>query len=185
MKVSLIAAVAQNGIIGVQNRLPWSLPEDLRRFKQTTMGHPIVMGRKTLESLGRPLPGRENWVLTRRPDYRVEGVRSAHSLREVIEATESRASELFVIGGSEIYSLALPVMDRFYLTVVLKDFEGDACFPQWAQLWSEWRGLVLGLPRALDDGGSLARSRKWRVTASEGGLEPIPHRYAMIERVTS
>lgn len=126
MSISLIVALSRNGVIGNQNKLPWHLPEDLKHFKALTMGHKIVMGRKTFAAIGRPLPGRENIVLTRDPTYLAAGVRVIHSPDEIHPAPDE---EIFIIGGVEIYKLFLPRADRFYLTVIDKDFSGDAHFP--------------------------------------------------------
>jgi dihydrofolate reductase len=113
--ISLIAAMAGNRTIGRDNALPWRLPEDLRHFKATTLGKPVIMGRKTWESLGRPLPGRRNVVVSRNPDYRPEGGELTGSLAEAIAATAD-ADEVFVIGGAELYRQALPSAQRLYLT---------------------------------------------------------------------
>lgn len=122
--LSLIVARAENGVIGRDNRLPWRLPEDLKRFKALTWGKPILMGRRTFESLGRPLPGRTNLVMTRSEDYRPEGVTVVRSLDEALSAVPD-APELVVIGGAEIYRLALPHADRVYLTEVHAAVDGD------------------------------------------------------------
>ncbi|MDO8643795.1 MAG: dihydrofolate reductase, partial [bacterium] len=121
--ISIIAAVAKNRIIGKNNQLPWHLPEDLKHFKEITMGHPILMGRKTFESIGHPLPGRENIVLTRDRSWKAEGVTVIHDFEAILKqrvATE----ENFVIGGSKIYELALPYAQKLYLTLINKEFEG-------------------------------------------------------------
>jgi len=129
MKLSLIVAVAKNGVIGKDNQLPWRLPEDLKRFKNITMGHPIVMGRKTFESLGRPLPGRLNIVVSRNPAYRPAGARVVSTLEEAIRTAEG-AKEAFVIGGSALFKEALPKADKLYLTRIHRDFDGDVYFPE-------------------------------------------------------
>jgi dihydrofolate reductase len=129
-RVSVIAALAKNRVIGVENRLPWRLPEDLAHFKALTLGHPILMGRKTFESLGRPLPGRRNVVITRNPDYRPEGAVVAHSIDAAI-ALCADADEIFFIGGAELYAQAIPLADRLYLTEVDVEAEGDAWFPDY------------------------------------------------------
>jgi dihydrofolate reductase len=130
--VSLLAAAAANGVIGRDNAMPWHLPEDLAHFKRLTLGHPVIMGRRTYESivaaLGRPLPGRTNIVLTRQPGYAAPGCTVVGSLAAALEATRE-AREVFVIGGAEIYRLALPRADRVYLTRIDAAFEGDAFFP--------------------------------------------------------
>lgn len=140
--LSVIVAAARNGVIGRNNALPWHLPEDLRYFKRVTMGKPIVMGRKTWESIGRPLPGRTNIVITRRPDYAAEGARVVGSLEEALSLAEDIAlidgtDELLVIGGAEIYRAALPLASRLYLTEVHADVPGDAYLPEVD--WAQWR----------------------------------------------
>lgn len=124
MTVSLIVAVSRNGVIGNEGKLPWRLPADLKRFKQLTMGHPILMGRKTFESIGKPLPGRTNIVITRQKDFQACGATVAHSLEEALQMCENEA-EVFVIGGAEIYKQALPLADHIYLTRIGQDFQGD------------------------------------------------------------
>ncbi|MCZ7648499.1 MAG: dihydrofolate reductase [Planctomycetota bacterium] len=128
MKVNLIAAVSTNGVIGVENRLPWKLPGDLKRFKALTMGHPVVMGRKTWASIGRLLPGRENVILTRDPAFKLAGATICRSPEEALEKLQD-AGEIFVIGGAEVYAQFLPRADRLYLTLVHANVEGDARFP--------------------------------------------------------
>ena len=128
--VSVIVAVANDNVIGGNNSLLWHISEDLQMFKRVTTGHPVVMGRKTFESLGRPLPGRTNVVITRRPDYKPGGVETAGSLEEAI-ALFPAAEEVFIIGGGEVYRQAMPMADRFYLTEVCADYEGDTRFPEW------------------------------------------------------
>ncbi|KZZ13944.1 dihydrofolate reductase [Oleiphilus sp. HI0079] len=135
MRISLIVALSENHVIGRNNKLPWYLPNDLKYFKQVTMGLPIVMGRKTFESIGKPLPGRTNIVVTRNTDWSADGVRAAHSLEEAFELAESIAEidgreELMIIGGDQIYQSALPLVDRMYLTEVHAHVDGDAYFPK-------------------------------------------------------
>lgn len=132
--ISLIVAVAENGIIGDRNTLLWHIAEDLRRFKALTTGHPVVMGRKTYESLGRPLPNRRNVVITH-SDTEIAGCEVVHSLDEAL-ALFPADEEVFVIGGAQIYAAALPIADRFYLTRVHHDYEGDTRFPDWNP--AEW-----------------------------------------------
>jgi dihydrofolate reductase len=134
MKISLIVAVSRNGVIGRDNQLPWHLPEDLKYFKSVTMGKPILMGRKTYDSIGRPLPGRTNIVITRDPQWQAAGVQVASSLQDAMALAEQAcalagAEEIMVIGGEQIYSMTLPVADRLYLTQVDAEVEGDAYFP--------------------------------------------------------
>jgi dihydrofolate reductase len=135
-RVSLIAAVAANGVIGRDGALPWHLPEDLKRFKALTLGHHIVMGRKTYESIGRLLPGRTTVIVTRRHDYAVPGAIVAASLAEAI-ARCAEDDEVFVIGGAQIYQAALPLADRLYLTEVKAAVDGDTCFPAFDR--RQWR----------------------------------------------
>lgn len=134
-KISLIVAMSENRVIGVNNHLPWNIPEDLKRFKQITLNHPIIMGRKTFESIGRILPKRTNIVITRDRSYRVEGGAVVHSFEEALEWARKSpgAEEIFVIGGSEIFKLALPLASRIYLTEVQWPFEGDAFFPDFPE----------------------------------------------------
>ncbi|MDT3707874.1 MAG: dihydrofolate reductase [Thiobacillus sp.] len=129
-RVSVIAALARNGVIGIENRLPWRLPEDLAHFKALTLGHPILMGRKTFESLGRPLPGRTNVVITRNPGYRPDGCLVAASIPAAI-ALCGGADEVFFIGGADLYAQAIPLADRLYLTEVDIEATGDAWFPDY------------------------------------------------------
>lgn len=134
MKISLIAAVAANGVIGRNNGLPWNLPADLRLFQALTMGHTLVMGRRTWESFATPLPGRRIIVITRQrgwqPEGRLEGVEVAHSLDEALERARTAGdTEAFVAGGTEVFREALPLADRFYLTRVAAEIPGDTYFP--------------------------------------------------------
>jgi dihydrofolate reductase len=126
--ISLIVAMAQNGVIGRGNSLPWRLPEDLRRFKESTLGKPVLMGRKTFESIGRPLPGRANLVLTRDRAWFANGVMTMHSVEEALLQTRT-CDEVVAIGGAEIYRLLLPYARRIYLTHVHADVDGDTYFP--------------------------------------------------------
>ena len=130
MKVSLIVAVAENGVIGRNNQLPWRLPADLRRFKELTMGHAIVMGRKTWESIGRPLPGRRLIVITRQPNYAAAGGEVVADFDKALQAAlQHGKSEVFVIGGAEIFAHAMPIADRVHLTRVHANVDGDVHFP--------------------------------------------------------
>jgi dihydrofolate reductase len=130
-EVALIAAMDRNRVIGKNQTLPWRLSTDLKRFKSLTLGHPILMGRKTRESIGRSLPGRQNLVLTRQQTYTAEGAEVVHSLEEAL-ARCGDAERLFVIGGEAVYAACLPVADRLYLTFVETEVEqGDAWFPDW------------------------------------------------------
>ncbi|MES2919626.1 MAG: dihydrofolate reductase [Pseudomonadota bacterium] len=144
--LSLIAAVADNGCIGIDNKLPWYLPDDLKYFKAVTSGKPVIMGRSTFESLGRPLPNRTNIVITRNAGYGApEGVRVVHSLDEAIRVGKAVAhiagnDEVVIIGGAQIYAEALPKVQRMYLTEVRKTVAGDAFFPAWNR--AEWREVT-------------------------------------------
>lgn len=165
MSTSLIVAVAANGAIGKDGDLPWRLPADLRHFKRLTMGHHLIIGRRTWESIGVVLPGRTMVVVTRDPDYRpgVEGVLIAHSLEEALRLSEGD-DEPFVAGGKALYREALDVVDRIYLTQIHEDFEADTFFP------------------AFDAG-------RWVVTAEEHH-EPdeknkYPHTFLTLDRVAS
>lgn len=126
--ISLIVAVSANHVIGSRGALPWRLSDDLRRFKEVTMGKPIVMGRKTWDSIGRPLPGRQNIVITRQRDFEAEGCEVVGSVAEAMTAAGD-AAEVMVIGGSQVYALFMPVADEMYLTRVHAEVEGDAFFP--------------------------------------------------------
>ncbi|MGW8250106.1 MAG: dihydrofolate reductase [Anaerolineales bacterium] len=138
MIVSIIAAVDERGGIGVQGGLPWHLSSDLKRFKKLTMGHHLIMGRKTYQSIGRPLPGRRMIVVTRNPDYSAQGCRIAHSLDEALEYSRLNGeSEVFIIGGGEIFRQALQSADRIYLTRVHAVTEADTFFPDLDQ--DGWR----------------------------------------------
>ncbi len=136
-RVTLILARARNGVIGASGGLPWRLPEDLAFFKRTTMGHPIVMGRKTWESIGRPLPGRRSIVVTRDRSFAAAGAEVAHSLDDAV-ALCSDSDEIFVIGGAQLYAEALGRADRLLLTEIDADFEGDTFMPAAAaEDWAE------------------------------------------------
>lgn len=144
MKLSLIVAMAENHVIGRNNQLPWYLPEDLKYFKRVTMGKPVIMGRKTFESIGKPLPGRTNIVVTRNGDYRAEGIKVVNTLEAARDLCDSIAvvdgtEEAMVIGGAQIYAQALSMADRLYLTEVHAEVEGDASFPDFDR--NEWQEL--------------------------------------------
>ncbi|OMP65672.1 dihydrofolate reductase [Domibacillus epiphyticus] len=124
--ISFIWAQDENGLIGKDNSLPWHLPEDLKFFKKTTLGHPIVMGRKTYESIGRPLPGRENIILTGDPLYKAEGCTIVHSVEDVLD--KAKNEEVFVTGGAGVFKAFLPHVDRLYVTHIHHVFEGDTYF---------------------------------------------------------
>jgi dihydrofolate reductase len=165
MKRSIIVAVSENGVMGRRGELPWRLSADLQRFKSLTMGHAVLMGRKTFESIGRPLPGRRMIVVTRQDDYRAEGVELVHSLKEGFRrAAEQGEIEVFVIGGAEIFREALPKVDQLYFTRVHATFEGDTFFP----------------PLDL---------KMWRPVSSESQIADVKNQYAttfeVYERVQS
>jgi len=141
MKISLIVAMGENRVIGVDNRMPWHLSADLKRFRAITLGKPILMGRRTHESIGKPLPGRANIVLTRDPTYRSEGCIVVHHRDEAMRAAGD-APELMVIGGAGLYQEFLPVADRLYLTLVHQTFAGDTFFPTID--WAEWHEVSRG-----------------------------------------
>jgi dihydrofolate reductase len=134
--ISLIVAMDENGVIGKNNRLPWRLPEDLKFFKRTTMGHVIVMGRKTFESIGKPLPGRINVVLTNNRSFRADECTIVHSPEEVL-SMNNEYDEIFVIGGAEIFRIFLPHAKRLYITKIHHHFAGDTYFPEID--WSDWQ----------------------------------------------
>lgn len=135
-RVYLVAAVARNGIIGAKGQLPWHLPEDLTHFKKITLGHPVIMGRRTWESLGKPLPGRENIVITRQPGFEAPGASVAASPEAAI-ALCAGEPVAFVIGGAEIYAAALALADGLVLTEIDADYAGDTRFPDWDR--AAWR----------------------------------------------
>ena len=128
--ISLLVAAGENDVIGRDNALPWHLPNDLKYFKNQTWAMPILMGRKTYESIGKPLPGRKNIVITRNSDWKAEGVTVVHSLEEAVQAAKDfSVKEIFVIGGAEIFNAAFPQAHRIYLTRVHHSFDGDVFFP--------------------------------------------------------
>lgn len=135
--ISLLVAMDKNRLIGKDNDLPWRLPADLAYFKRVTMGHPIIMGRKTYDSIGRPLPGRENIIVTRDTSYKMEGCKVIHSIEEIVKMRKESEQELFVIGGAEIFKEILPYSDRLYITEIEEEFEGDTYFPAFDK--SEWK----------------------------------------------
>ncbi len=126
---SFVVAVAKNNVIGKDNTLPWHLPADLRFFKNLTTGHHMIMGRKTFDSFGKPLPNRTSVVITRQNDYQPEGCIVVHSIEEAIKVAAVE-EEIFIIGGSEIFKQTMPIADRIYLTRIHEDFEGDTIFPE-------------------------------------------------------
>ncbi len=162
-RLSLIVAMAKNGVIGADNRIPWHLPAELKIFKDATMGHHIVMGRRTWESIDRLLPGRTTVIVTRQAEYRVPGAIVAHSLDEALAACRDD-DEVFVIGGAELFRLALPNADRLYLTIVDAEPEGDTYMPE-IDL-SRWR-----------------EASSKRYAADE--RNPLPFRFVLYERIAA
>lgn len=159
--LTLIAALARNGVIGRDNQLPWHLPADLRFFKQTTMGKPLLMGRRTWEAIGRPLPGRRMIVLSRDPGCYAPGCVVAHSLEEAL-AIAGAVPEIMVIGGAMLYRQTLPLAGRLYLTRVDVDAPGDAWFPDWNE--RDWRLI-------------------WEETHPADGDHAWPYRFQRWERI--
>ncbi len=130
MRISFVVAAASNGAIGLNGRMPWHLPNDLRHFKNLTWGMPVVMGRKTYESLGKPLPGRQNVVITRNSNFRAAGVHVVNGIDQVLDLSKTfDVKEVFIIGGGEIYQLFMPIVHRVHLTRINAAFEGDTFFP--------------------------------------------------------
>ena len=173
MRISIIAAVASNGVIGRDNDLPWRLSADLKRFKRLTMGHHLLMGRKTFESIGRALPGRTTIVVSRREPALPEGVVVASSLESALQSARSAGEdEVFIAGGAEIYALAMPLTDRIYLTRIDAPFDGDTHFPDLDEsLWDvrheevhpadhafPWKHRFQILDRRVAETESLTRS---------------------------
>lgn len=134
--ISIIVAAAENNAIGKDNQLLWHLPNDLKFFKRTTSGHTVIMGRKTYESVGMPLPNRRNIVITRQDDYALEDAEVVHSLEEALALSASDGEEIFIVGGAQIYEEALPLTEKLYFTRVHGTFEGEAFFPHVQE--SEW-----------------------------------------------
>jgi dihydrofolate reductase len=168
--VSIVVAVARNGAIGKGNALPWKLPRDLQHFKQATLGAPIIMGRKTWDSIGRPLPGRRNIVVTRQPDWAAEGAERAASLASALALVE-QAPKVSVIGGAQIYAEALPLADELIVTEVDADFDADAFLPRWDR--SAFALVERGEP--IDENGVRYRFVKYRRIA-ENSADWIPPR---------
>lgn len=167
-RIAMMVAAAENGVIGNGNDLPWHLPEDLRHFKRVTMGKPILMGRKTFQSIGRPLPGRTSFVITRDAAFKIEGVISVASLDSAISeasllAERDDADEIVVIGGAEIYRIALPRVQRLYMTEVHAQVDGDVMLP--LITWSQWQ-----------------ETQRERHAASVGN--PFDYSFVVYERVT-
>lgn len=138
-RISIIVAMSKNRTIGINNTLPWRCPEDLKHFKSLTMGHHMIMGRKTFDSIGKPLPGRTTVVVTRNADLKIAGCVLAHSLQQAIELCKSD-NEIFVVGGADIYTQALPLAHTLYITEIQQDVDGDAHFP--VVDLSKWREVA-------------------------------------------
>ena len=154
LRICIIAALAANRVIGKNNALPWRLPADLKHFRGLTMGHPVLMGRKTHESIGKALPGRRNLVISRDPSYSAPGCEVLHSLDAAVAAC-SGAQEIFVIGGAQLYREALPRAQRLEFTEIHAEFEGDAVFPEfpmeaWRQTGREIHRDEAGVPFRYD-----------------------------------
>ena len=140
--LSLIVAMAKNHTIGINNTLPWRCPEDLKHFKALTMGHHMIMGRKTFDSIGKPLPGRTTVVVTRNTDLQIEGCQMAHSLKAAIAACAGE-DEIFIVGGAELYRQAITLADTLYITEIQQDVDGDAYFPEFDKnAWRETSRVV-------------------------------------------
>ncbi len=149
--ISLIVAHDQNRVIGHKNKLPWYLPGDLKYFKEQTMGKPMIMGRKTFESIGKPLPGRRNIVVTRNVGFQHEGIEVATSVEEAIKLA-GNVEEIMVIGGEQIFDLTLPIADRLYITYIDHTFEGDTYFPTYED---DWKLVSKSEPIKTDEGYSF------------------------------
>ncbi|MFD2673105.1 dihydrofolate reductase [Marinicrinis sediminis] len=165
--IALIWAMGENRVIGKNNQMPWHLPADLTYFKQTTMGAPVLMGRKTFESIGKPLPGRENWILTTNQDYVADGCKVVHTVDELLEQLkqdDEPNDTLFVIGGAQIYRQFLAVADRLYVTHIHQAFEGDTFFPDYDA--AQWR-LVQQIEGQVNE------------------RNPYPHDFCVYERIGS
>ena len=144
--ISLIVAHDENRVIGYENDMPWHLPGDLAYFKRTTMGKPIIMGRKTFESIGRALPGRLNIVITRNSDYAAEGITTVSNLSQAIELAKKEHAEIMIIGGGQIFVEALPLAERLYITEIHHQFPGDTYFPAYA----DWHEVSSSEPQQAD-----------------------------------
>ena len=133
--ITLLVAHDLNRVIGVDNKMPWHIPEELGYFKKVTMGKAIVMGRKTFESIGKVLPGRLNIIITRNEEYSPEGAEVVHSLKEAIELGEKYSEEVVIIGGAEIFNLSMEIADKLYITVIQNEYDGDTYFPNYGEGW--------------------------------------------------
>lgn len=163
--VAAIAAMSKNLVIGKDNKLLWHIPDDFRHFKQTTMGKPVIMGRKTYESIGKPLPGRINIVITSKPESVSGDIITVGTVEEAINkgkeiATQSGVDEVFIIGGGQIYEAALPQTDRIYLTVINQEYEGDTFFPK-------------------------LKADEWEERIIQSAEEPVPYMIGILQRKSS
>lgn len=145
--ISLIVAHDENRVIGYENKMPWHLPGELKYFKEQTMGKPVIMGRKTFESIGKPLPGRRNIVISRNAAYQYDGIEVVTSIEEALSLV-SDVPEVMIIGGEQIFRMALPIADRLYITKIEHSFEGDTYFPT----YDEWQQVVEREPIQTDNG---------------------------------
>ena len=137
MIISLIAAIGKNNVIGIDNKLPWKLSADLKRFRQLTIGKPVIMGRKTFESIGKMLPGRTNIIITKDKNFRADGCIVVHSAQDALKATKGN-EEAMIIGGQQVFAQFLPEANKLYLTVIEEKFKGDAFFPDYDKTkWKE------------------------------------------------
>jgi dihydrofolate reductase len=182
MKVSAIAAMAENWVIGRNNALPWKLQDDLIRFRRTTLNHPIIMGRKTFESIGRILPGREHWIISRNTDYKVPGAQVVSSIQEAIKLCEGKTDEVFIIGGSEIYRQSLTRVDRLYLTIIHQKIEGDAHFPEIHFEFSQ-DGKKIQLSSDRLNQNAAETIPIFETIVQEDHLDaPLPYRFLILDR---
>jgi dihydrofolate reductase len=160
MRIAMIAAMANDRVIGKDNQMPWHLPEDLRHFKAMTLGKPVVMGRKTFESIGRPLPGRHNIVITRQADFVAEGVTLVSSFEQA-KVAAGECEELVIMGGGQLYAALLAQADRLYLTEINLDVAGDTFFPAWDD--GSWQRVSME-SRTTDSGMEyrfITLTKKW------------------------
>ncbi len=165
MKISLIVAMATNRAIGLNNKMPWHLSADLKKFKEITMGAPILMGRKTHESIGRILPGRSNIIMSRNLDYQQDGCLVVNNITVALEKASVTAEELFVIGGYDLYKSTLPLADTLYLTLINKAFEGDTFFPEFnSNEWLEVQRLDINDDADVDFSYSFLKLEKIKLS---------------------
>ena len=157
MTISIIAALGKNRVIGNENALIWKLPNDMKRFKEMTTGKPVIMGRKTFESIKKPLPNRINIVLTNDKSYKAKGCIVVHSIKDALKAAKD-SKEVMIIGGAKIYSQFLNLADKMYLTIIDADFEGDACFPEYDE-------------------------REWKITSREEHADNYKYSFVNFERI--